>query len=161
MFLNSKNHRLFNLDTTCEDIFKEEISKFKNNNEEYVNNNNNENNCNCNSKKPINPTENMENKSLDEIYDYINKDNNKTKGKKRSKKNKAKNNSSNNYQNNYINNSSNNNLNNNNFGEIDYLNDPVVEEYKANICSKVRLNGSFAKIRPNISQEWIKMISSY
>jgi hypothetical protein len=92
----------------------------------------------------------MENKSLDEIYEYISKDNkvktkkkNKKRNKGKSKKNKAI-------------------VNEQNCSEADTndAEDPVVEQFKSDIKDKVIFANSITKIKPFISENWIKTISS-
>ena len=109
---------------------------------------------------------NMENKSLDEIYEYIIKDNNKKKkNKKKLNKNKNKNKAkieSENISNNTLIN--NNNLQSseiNNDYNLQNYEDPIVSKFKRDLCEKVIFAGSINKIRPVISNEWIKYISSY
>ena len=112
-------------------------------------NNINENNKN---KKDNIDKINMENKSLDEIYEYINKDSktkNKKKYKKRNGKNKGK---------------TKKNIKNNNGGDIienDFNNieDPIVIQFKNDINEKVIYANNITKIKPFISEKWIKTIS--
>ena len=93
---------------------------------------------------------NMENKSLDEIYQYINGDRkvkNKKKNRRRNKgklkKNKYKN-------------------DNNNNESINVDNeDPIFEQFKKDITENFIFAGSITKIKPSISEEWLKSISSY
>ena len=97
---------------------------------------------------------NMENKSLDEIYEYISKDNkvkNKKKNRKRNAKNKAK--SKKNKE----------KIVENEYNEININDneDPIVVKFKNDINEKVIFANSIKKIKPLISEKWIKSISSY
>ena len=96
----------------------------------------------------------MENKSLDEIYEYISKDNkikNKKKNKKRNGKNKIKS-------------KKNNNINTNEYkdneNDID-IQDPIVLQFKNDINEKVIFANNITKIKPFFSESWIKTISAY
>ena len=90
----------------------------------------------------------MDNKSLDEICEYINKDN-KVKGKKKNKrrnkaklkKNKCKNEVSE--------------------STMDDSEDPLVEQFKNDIQECFIFANSITKIKPFISDNFIKKISSY
>ena len=89
--------------------------------------------------------ENMDNKSIEEIYEYINKDSknkNKKKNKKRNKgrgkKNKNKN--------------VNNTLSNND------AEDPLVIQFKNDLCEEIIFANSITKIKPYISENWIKTV---
>ena len=111
-----------------------------NNNEDNKEKKNNKNNNNIN----------MEDKSLDEVFEYINGDKkakNKKKNRRRNKgklkKNKGKNDNNNNESNN-----------------DDYV-DPIVEQFKNDIKNQFILASSITKIKPLISEDWIKVISSY
>ena len=96
---------------------------------------------------------NMENKSLDEIYEYINKDSktkNKKKYKKRNGKNKGKTKKT---------------IKNKNEGDIietdinNNIEDPIVIQFKNDINEKVIYANNITKIKPFISEKWIKTIS--
>ena len=89
----------------------------------------------------------MDNKSLDEICEYINKDN-KAKGKKKNKrKNKAK-----------LKKKKNKKENNE---TCDNSEDPLVEQYKNDIQECLIFANTITKIKPLISDNFIKKISSY
>ena len=112
-------------------------------------------NSNVNSKKKVsNKTEemNMENKSLEEIYEYISNDNKVKTKKKNKKRNKRK--------------SKKNAINNNEqkISEADTddveVEDPVVVQFKNDITEKVVYAKEIIKIKPLISENWIKTISS-
>ena len=106
---------------------------------------------------------NMENKTLDEIYEYINKDNYKKKKNKKKvnkNKNKVKTESENKDNNGTINNSLTSQEMNNDYNYQNYE-DPIVSKFKNDLCEKVIFAGSINKIRPVISSEWIRYISSY
>ena len=89
--------------------------------------------------------ENFDNKSLEEIYEYINKDNknkNKKKNKKRNKGRGKKN--------------KNKNINNN--LEINDAEDPLVIQFKNDLSEEIIFANSITKIKPYISEHWIKTI---
>ena len=122
-----------------------------NNNDEEKIKNKNDYNKNI---KDANENINMENKSLDEIYEYISKDNkikNKKKNKKRNGKNKIKS-------------KKNNNINTNEYkdneNDID-IQDPIVLQFKNDINEKVIFANNITKIKPFFSESWIKTISAY
>ena len=95
----------------------------------------------------------MENKSLDEIYEYINKDNktkNKKKYKKRNGKNKGKSKKI----------QKNKNEEDNLEIEDNNVDDPIVLQFKNDINKKVIFANTITKIKPSISENWIKTISS-
>lgn len=86
---------------------------------------------------------NMENKSLDEIYEYISKDN-LIGNKKKKKRNKAK------------------AKKNKEDSKKDYIeNDPIVIKFKNDLKDKYIFANQITKIKPLISEKWIKEISSY
>jgi hypothetical protein len=90
---------------------------------------------------------NMENKSLDEIYEYISKDN-LVGNKKKKKRNKAKTKKS--------------KVNEKEDSKIDYIeNDPIVIKFKNDLKDKYIFANQITKIKPLISEKWIKEISSY
>ena len=91
---------------------------------------------------------NMDDKSLDEIYEYINKDN-KVKGKKKHKKrNKAKK-KKNKYK------------KENNESTMDNSEDPIVIQFKNDIQESVIFAKAITKIKPLISDNFIKKIACY
>ena len=107
-----------------------------------------EKDINISKKEIINDKINMDDKSLDEIYEYINKDN-KVKGKKKNKKrNKAK-------------------LKKNKFKKeinestMDDSEDPIVIQFKNDIKEYFIDAKSITKIKPLISENFIKSITSY
>ena len=125
------------------------INNYNSSNEEIQNNNKNI----CDKKEKIEKM-NMENKSLDEIYEYISKDNkvkNKKKNRKKNAKNKAK--SKKNKEKIVENEYNETNINDNE--------DPIVVKFKNDINEKVIFANSIKKIKPLISEKWIKSISSY
>ena len=139
----------------------------KQNIEKNINNNNNEtnkpiniqknkeNNFNDNNqdinKSKIETTkekENMDDKSLDEIYEYINKDN-KVKGRKKNKRrNKAKL-------------KKNKSKKGNNESTMDDSEDPIVTQFKNDIKEYFIHASTITKIKPLISNNFIKSITSY
>ena len=161
------------------------ILQNKFNNKNNINKNNNKLNNNK-SKKNKNNNDNLfknfDNKTLDEIYNYIiddNKNNNQNinkKKKNKKKKNKENNNdifnisqnlnnnnnynndNDNNYNNNY--NDNDNNYNNNNDDDNNDL-DPIVEKFKSEL-NKIAINAlDIQKIKPVISNQWIESIEKY
>ena len=89
--------------------------------------------------------ENFDNKSIEEIYEYINKDSknkNKKKNKKRNKGRGKKN--------------KNKNLNNN--SESNDAEDPLVIQFKNDLSEELIFANSITKIKPYISENWIKTI---
>ena len=139
----------------------------KQNFDKNINNNNNEtnkpiniqkikeNNINDNNqdinKSKIESTkekENMDDKSLDEIYEYINKDN-KVKGRKKNKRrNKAKL-------------KKNKSKKGNNESTMDDSEDPIVTQFKNDIKEYFIHASTITKIKPLISDNFIKSITSY
>ena len=90
---------------------------------------------------------NIENKYLDEIYEYISKDN-LVGNKKKKKRNKAKAKKS--------------KVNEKEGSKIDYIeNDPIVIKFKNDLKDKYIFANQITKIKPLISEKWIKEISSY
>ena len=126
----------------------------KNNNENNSDKNNkdkdnNENNSNKKNKdKDNNENINMDNKTLDEVYEYISKDS-KTKNKKKNRKRNGRKTKKNNKIN-----------NNENYIEED-IQDPIVLQFKNDINEKVIFANNITKIKPLFSENWIKTISSY
>ena len=119
-----------------------------NNNKIKENNNDAPQNINKSKIGTENEKVNMDNKSLDEIYEYINKDN-KVKGKKKNKKrNKAKN-------------KKNKCKNLNNESTMDNSEDPIVSQFKNDIKEYFIHARTITKIKPLISDNFIKSISSY
>ena len=119
-----------------------------NNNKIKENNNDDPQNINKSKIGTENEKVNMDNKSLDEIYEYINKDN-KVKGKKKNKKrNKAKN-------------KKNKCKNLNNESTMDNSEDPIVSQFKNDIKEYFIHARTITKIKPLISDNFIKSISSY
>ena len=126
-----------------------------------------------NNNNEINGEIDFEHKSVDDIMNYINNDNKGKKNNKKSnkkKKKKAKKNDENNNNNkNNINNNSNavnnNNNNKNTNGEIkkedndDDEEDQIVLQFKRNLGENLIFANSIHKIKPNISEKWIKIIS--
>ena len=119
-----------------------------NNNKIKENNNDAPQNINKSKIGTENEKVNMDNKSLDEIYEYINKDN-KVKGKKKNKKrNKAKN-------------KKNKCKNLNNESTMDNSEDPIVSQFKNDIKEYFIHARTITKIKPLISDNFIKSITSY
>ena len=91
---------------------------------------------------------NMDNKSLDEIYEYINKDNKVKNKKKNKRKNKGK--LKKNKKQNELNELANNNIE-----------DPIVIQFKNDLRDDFIFANAITKIKPFISESWIKTIDSY
>ena len=137
---------------------KEQQKENQNNNsnipDENSKKNNIENNYDKKNKdkdKDNNENINMDNKTLDEVYEYISKDSktkNKKKNKKRNGRNKGKAKKNNKE------------INNDNYIEED-IQDPIVLQFKNDINEKVIFANNITKIKPLFSENWIKTISSY
>ena len=92
--------------------------------------------------------EDMDNKSIEEIYEYINKDS-KTKNKKKNKKrNKGRG-------------KKNKKQKENNDAILNNVEDPLVIQFKNDLCDEMIFANSITKIKPFLSENWIKTISSY
>ena len=116
---------------------------------EIKNNNDSNNNEQKNKVKKENEKIDMDNKSLEEIYEYINKDNkvkNKKKNKKRNKANRLK---------------KNNNKNDIYDSSINIPEDPLVVQFKNDLKEDFIFANTITKIKPFISENWIKTITSY
>jgi len=115
------------------------IVKNKENKENEENDKNN-NDLNKNKIKD-NEWDDMENKTVDEIYRYINDDKIvKSKKKKKSKKNKK-------HKKEEI--------------MVEEKEDIIVNQFKEDMIDKLIHAGSITKIRPVFSESWIKIISEY
>ena len=121
------------------------------NNKVSINNNKNDTKSNTNREEEKikdnkeKDKENFDNKSIEEIYEYINKDSknkNKKKNKKRNKGRGKKN--------------KNKNLNNN--SESNDAEDPLVLQFKNDLSEELIFANSITKIKPYISENWIKTI---
>ena len=122
-------------------------NKCFNTNSNQEKNSKNEKDINISKKELVNDKINMDDKSLDEIYEYINKDN-KVKGKKKNKKrNKAKLKKS--KCKNEINEST-----------MDNSEDPIVIQFKNDIKEYFIDAKEITKIKPLISDNFIKSITS-
>ena len=118
------------------------------------NNKNNSKNCeNYNKNKKSIENKNTDNFSLEDFYKYIQEDNENKKGKKKNKKRqkKKKNKKENIYDNE--------NDNINNLNDSNYEVDPIVEEFIQYFIEFNKNNIKCVKIKPVLSQEWIKSIS--
>ena len=124
---------------------------------------NNNNLSNGNNKfSESNKTKKIENKntdnfSLEEVYKYIQGDNESKKGKRKKKRQKKRRNKNEN--NNENNNDNNENNTNDNYDEYNYEPDPIVEEFIQYFIEFNKNNIKCVKIKPVLSQEWIKSIS--
>ena len=131
-----------------ENIKFEKINKIDINNSKIQQININDTNTNEDKKGNNNTNINLEDKSLDEVYEYINGDK-KTKNKKKNRRrNKGKL-------------KKNKNKNDNNVPNNDDIEDPIVEQFKNDIKDNFILASSITKIKPYISEDWIKAISSF
>ena len=110
----------------------------------------------------INVEVDLENKSVDDIMNYINIGN---KGKKSNKKiSKKKRKKVKKYSENNINNNNNISNNNSNKDEIkkednEDEEDQIVLQFKRNLGENLIFANFIHKIKPNISEKWIKIIS--
>ena len=133
-----------------------QINKDKNeeNNEDNINKIQNEtkNNNDCGNKeeekKEINNKDkmNMDDKSLEEIYEYINKDNKVKNKKKNKRRNKGK---------------SKKNKNEIYDSSINIPEDPLVVQFKNDLKEDFIFANAITKIKPFLSENWIKSITSY
>ena len=152
---NININNINNINNNKEENFIKNKNEKKNNNNIETSNEQKNTKNNCNKEiKENNEILNMENKSLDEIYEYIsmgNKVKNKKKNKKRNGKNKGKSKKifTINNENDYIETDTNDDE------------DPIVIKFKNDINEKVIFANTITKIKPSISENWIKTISSY
>ena len=117
---------------------------------------NKDNSTNCNKNKKNNENKNTDNFSLEEFYKYIQGENDNKKGKKKNKKRqKKKKNKNEEISNKENENNNNDNKDNNNYEPVD----PIVEEFRQYFIEYNKNNIKSTKIKPFISQEWIKSIS--
>ena len=89
--------------------------------------------------------ENFDNKSIEEIYEYINKDSKNKNKKKNKKRNKGRG-------------KKNKNKNVNNNSESNDAEDPLVIQFKNDLSEELIFANSITKIKPYISENWIKTI---
>ena len=133
-----------------------QINKDKNeeNNEDNINKiqnetkNNNDSGNKEEEKKEINNKDkmNMDDKSLEEIYEYINKDNKVKNKKKNKRRNKGK---------------SKKNKNEIYDSSINIPEDPLVVQFKNDLKEDFIFANAITKIKPFLSENWIKSITSY
>ncbi len=130
------------------------IKNDEENNKVSINNNKNDTKSNTNREEEKikdnkeKDKENFDNKSIEEIYEYINKDS-KTKNKKKNKKrNKGRG-------------KKNKNKKENNDAILNNVEDPLVIQFKNDLCDEMIFANSITKIKPFLSENWIKTISSY
>ena len=117
---------------------------------------NKDNSTNCNKNKKNNENKNTDNFSLEEVYKYIQGENDNKKGKKKNKRRqKKKKNKNEEISNKENENNNNDNKDNNNYEPVD----PIVEEFRQYFIEYNKNNIKSTKIKPFISQEWIKSIS--
>ena len=121
------------------------------NNKVSINNNKNDTKSNTNREEEKikdnkeKDKENFDNKSIDEIYEYINKDSKNKNKKKNKKRNKGRG-------------KKNKNKNVNNNSESNDAEDPLVIQFKNDLSEELIFANSITKIKPYISENWIKTI---
>ena len=121
------------------------------NNKVSINNNKNDTKSNTNKEEEKikdnkeKDKENFDNKSIDEIYEYINKDSKNKNKKKNKKRNKGRG-------------KKNKNKNVNNNSESNDAEDPLVIQFKNDLSEELIFANSITKIKPYISENWIKTI---
>ncbi len=121
------------------------------NNKVSINNNKNDTKSNTNREEEKikdnkeKDKENFDNKSIEEIYEYINKDSKNKNKKKNRKRNKGRGKKN-----------KNKNLNNN--SESNDAEDPLVLQFKNDLSEELIFANSITKIKPYISENWIKTI---
>ena len=117
------------------------------------NSENNKNNESIDKSQKKFENKNTENYSLEEVYKYIQGDNESKKGKKKNKKRQKKKKNKN------ENNNENENRDNNNLEDSNCEVDPIVEEFIQYFIEFNKNNIKCVKVKPVLSQEWIKSIS--
>ena len=140
-----KNANPFVVNNPCKEEENENDKNKKNENKDDSINNKNQ---------KTKENQNTENFSLEEVYKYIQGDNDSKKTKKKNKKRQKKKKNEKNV-NIEINSNNNENKENNDYHQID----PIVEEFIQCLIEFNRNNQKSKKVKPNISQEWIKSIS--
>ena len=135
--VNNNNITILNEENNTEKQKENKNKEKEDNYNNYLNNSNNNNNDN--------EAMDLEHKTVDEIYNYINDDKIvKNKRKKKSRKNKK-------VKKEEI-------IIEDNQEEIE---DTIVSQFKEDLSDKLIHAGSITKIKPVISEEWIKIISTY
>ena len=125
--------------------------KDEENNKVSINNNKNDTKSNTNREEEKikdnkeKDKENFDNKSIEEIYEYINKDSKNKNKKKNKKRNKGRG-------------KKNKNKNVNNNSESNDAEDPLVIQFKNDLSEELIFANSITKIKPYISENWIKTI---
>ena len=148
----NNNNETTNINSNSNSNDKNEENKIINNNriQNEIKNNNDSNNDELKNKgKSEKDKMDMENKSIEEIYEYINKDNkvkNKKKNKKKNKANRLKKNK---------------NKNEIYDSSINIPEDPLVVQFKNDLKEDFIFANTITKIKPFISENWIKTITSY
>ena len=121
------------------------------NNKVSINNNKNDTKSNTNREEEKikdnkeKDKENFDNKSIEEIYEYINKDSKNKNKKKNKKRNKGRG-------------KKNKNKNVNNNSDSNDAEDPLVIQFKNDLSEELIFANSITKIKPYISENWIKTI---
>lgn len=104
-------------------------------------------------KKQKNTKNESDNMTIDDLYNYIINDNVDEKRSSNRKKNKKK------KRKNTLGTEDNNSAEDNNNTTISSNNDPVVDQFKTELCMSVKNAGEIQKLKPIISDEWLKHIS--
>ena len=128
---------------------KKDINNNNDNNKNINDDNIKENKNIDNNKSKIELKEdkiNMDDKSLEEIYEYINKDNKVKNKKKNKRRNKGK---------------SKKNKNEIYDSSINIPEDPLVVQFKNDLKEDFIFANAITKIKPFLSENWIKSITSY
>ena len=116
------------------------------NNKANINNNKNDTKSNTNrEEEKIKDNKEKDKESIEEIYEYINKDSKNKNKKKNKKRNKGRG-------------KKNKNKNVNNNSESNDAEDPLVIQFKNDLSEELIFANSITKIKPYISENWIKTI---
>ena len=142
----NNNNEKDNNNNICTSQENDDLNNNKVKNEIKINNdmnNKEENNSGKNEKDKVN----MDNKSIEEIYEYINKDNKVKNKKKNKRKNKGKT-------------KKNKNKIEKDESTINIPEDPLVVQFKNDLKEDFIFANNITKIKPYLSENWIKTISS-
>ena len=142
----NNNSETDNNNNICKSQENDDLNNNKDKNEIKINNainNKEKNNNDKNDKDKVN----MDNKSIEEIYEYINKDNKIKNKKKNKRKNKGKT-------------KKNKNKNEKDESTINIPEDPLVVQFKNDLKEDFIFANNITKIKPYLSENWIKTISS-
>ena len=142
----NNNNEKDNNNNICTSQENDDLNNNKVKNEIKINNdmnNKEENNSGKNEKDKVN----MDNKSIEEIYEYINKDNKVKNKKKNKRKNKGKT-------------KKNKNKIEKDESIVNIPEDPLVIQFKNDLREDFIFANNITKIKPYLSENWIKTISS-